>query len=52
MIKANLGALIRGKHFNLKPQLGTAVASLLHIKARRKGSLTPTFLFIQFGGVG
>ena len=49
--KANQETLVRGKHVNLKPQLGTAVASLPHINILRphgKLALYQLFFSIQF----
>ena len=45
--KANKASLTRGNSINLKPQLGTVIATLLHIKAPRKVSLLPTLFSIQ-----
>ena len=46
--KSNKDSLIRGKSVNLKPQLGTVIATLLHVKAPRKASFLPTLLSVQF----
>lgn len=46
--KANENTLVRGKSVNLKPQLGTAIACLLHDKASKKTSFMQSMFSIQF----
>ena len=45
--KSNENTLVRGKSVNLKPQLGTAIACLLHAKAPKKASFIQSMLSIQ-----
>ena len=46
--KASKDSLIRVKNANLKPQLGTVFATLLHVKAPRRVGFLPTLLSTQF----
>ena len=45
--KSNENTLVRGKSVNLKPQLGTAIACLLHPKAHKKASFMENMFSIQ-----